>query len=109
MAAEQEQRDDYSLRRRVFEILEHGRRREPASRAIDWLLVVLVVANVVATVAHTVPDIAARHGAALQLLDRVCVLVFAVEYLARIWVAPEPPAAPHARGRTLALAATPWW
>jgi len=91
VATEQEQRDGHSLRRRVFEILEHGRRREPASRAIDWLLVVLVVANVVATAAHTVPDIAARHGAALQLLDRVCVLVFAVEYLARIWVAPEHP------------------
>jgi len=91
VATEQEQRDGQSPRRRVFEILEHGRRREPASRAIDWLLVVLVVANVVATVAHTVPDIAARHGAALQLLDRVCVLVFAVEYLARIWVAPEHP------------------
>jgi voltage-gated potassium channel len=91
VVAEQEQRDSRSLRVRVFEILEHGRRREPASRAIDWLLVVLVVANVVATVAHTVPDIATRHGAALQLLDRLCVLVFAVEYLARIWVAPEHP------------------
>ena len=45
MAAERERQD--SLRARVFEILEHGRRREPASRAIDWLLVVLVVANVV--------------------------------------------------------------
>ena len=89
MAAEREQQD--SPRARVFEILEHGRRREPASRAIDWLLVVLVVANVAATVAHTVPDIASSHGAALQMLDRLCVLVFAVEYLARIWVAPEHP------------------
>ena len=89
MAAERERQD--SPRARVFEILEHGRRREPASRAIDWLLVVLVVANVAATVAHTVPDIASSHGAALQMLDRLCVLVFAVEYLARIWVAPEHP------------------
>ena len=89
VAAEREQQD--SARARVFEILEHGRRREPASRAIDWLLVVLVVANVAATVAHTVPDIASSHGAALQMLDRLCVLVFAVEYLARIWVAPEHP------------------
>jgi voltage-gated potassium channel len=107
MTAERERQD--SPRARVFGILEHGRRREPASRAIDWLLVVLVVANVVATVAHTVPDIASSHGAALQMLDRLCVLVFAVEYLARIWVAPEHPLlqsyAP-ARAR-LRFAATP--
>ena len=92
MAAEREAgREQHSPRARVFEILEHGRRREPASRAIDWLLIVLVVANVVATVAHTVPNIASSHGTALQLLDRLCMLVFTVEYLARIWVAPEHP------------------
>jgi voltage-gated potassium channel len=81
----------HNLRSRVFEILEHGRRREPASRAIDWLLVALVLANVIATVAHTVPEIAAQHGAALQLFDRFCVLVFSIEYAARLWVAPEHP------------------
>lgn len=79
------------LRQRAYQILEHGRRREPASRAVDWLLIALVLADVAATVAHTVPDIAAHHGAALQLFDRFCVLVFAVEYAARIWTAPEHP------------------
>jgi voltage-gated potassium channel len=78
-------------RQRAYQILEHGRRREPASRAVDWLLIALVLADVTATVAHTVPDIAAHHGAALQLLDRFCVLVFAIEYAARIWAAPEHP------------------
>ena len=89
--------------------LEHGRRREPASRAVDCLLVGLILANVMATVAHTVPDIAARHGAALQLLDRLCVLVFAIEYVARIWVAPEHPLLQHrtAAGARLRFAATP--
>ena len=59
--------------------------------------------------AHTVPDIAARHGAALQLLDRLCVLVFAVEYLARIWVAPEHPLLHRytPAGARLRFAATP--
>jgi len=79
------------LRQRIFEVLEHGRRREPASRAADWLLVLLVLADVAATVAYTVPDIAASQGAALQLLDRICVSVFAVEYVGRIWTAPEHP------------------
>ena len=78
-------------RQRAFQILEHGRRRQPASRALDWVLVLLVLANVAATVAETVPGIMARHAASLQIFDRICVLVFAIEYIARIWVAPEHP------------------
>ena len=96
-------------RQRAYQILEHGRRREPASRAVDWLLIALVLADVTATVAHTVPDIAAHHGAALQLLDRFCVLVFAIEYAARIWTAPEHPLMRlrTATGARLRFAATP--
>ena len=59
------------LRQRAFQILEHGRRREPASRVVDWVLIGLVLGNVAAAVAQTVPDIAARHGAILQLFDRL--------------------------------------
>ena len=90
-------------------MLEHGRRREPASRAIDWLLVVLVLANVAATVAYTVPDVALHYGPRLQLLDRICVLVFAIEYVARLWAAPEHPLLWHytPAGARLRFAATP--
>ena len=80
-----------SLRQRVFQVLEHGRRRDVASRALDWLLVVLILADVAATVLHTVPEVAARHGGMLTVVDRLCVLVFAVEYAARLWTAPEEP------------------
>ena len=80
-----------SLRERAFDILEHGRRRDAASRVLDWILVVLIVANVGGTVAQTVPEIEAQYGTDLQLFDRMCVLVFAVEYAARLWVAPEHP------------------
>jgi len=97
------------LRQRVFQVLEHGRRREPASRILDWTLILLVVGNVVGTIAQTVPDIAQRHGASLQLLDRLCVLVFALEYAARIWTAPEHPLVGRhaALGARLRFAATP--
>lgn len=80
-----------SLRQRVFQILEHGRRREFASRIVDWVLVLLVLGNVVATVAGTIPHVGADYGASLRIFDRLCVLIFAVEYAARIWTAPEHP------------------
>ena len=79
------------FRQRTFEILEHGRRREPASRAVDWVLVGLILADVAVTVAQTVSHIAAQHGSALQAFDRCCVLVFAIEYLTRLWAAAEHP------------------
>ena len=98
-----------SLRQRVFQVLEHGRRREPASRAIDWILVLLIVANVAAAVAQTVPAIALSHGTSLQIFDRLCVLVFALEYAARIWAAPEHPLLRQhtALGARLRFASTP--
>jgi len=86
-------------RERAFEILEHGRRRDFASRVLDWILVLVILANVAGTLAQTVPEIERTYGADLQLFDRLCVLVFAIEYAARLWVAPE-----HLLLRTL----SPW-
>ncbi len=78
-------------RRRAFEILEHGRRRDFWSRIVDVVLVVLILGNVAGTIAQTLPEIELNYGRDLQLFDRTCVLVFAIEYAVRIWIAPEHP------------------
>jgi voltage-gated potassium channel len=80
-----------SARERAFDILEHGRRRDLTSRILDWILVGLIIANVTGTLAQTLPEVEQTYGDELQLLDRICVLVFAIEYVARLWVAPEHP------------------
>jgi voltage-gated potassium channel len=97
------------LRQRVFQILEHGRRRETTSRLVDWALILIIIANVSAAVAQTVPEVARHYGSSLMLFDRICVLVFAVEYVARIWTAPEHPLlrAHGALRARLRFAATP--
>ena len=92
-----------SLRGRLFEILEHGRRRDLAARVLDTVLIGLILANVGCVIAQSVPEIAAVHAAALQRFDRFCVAIFAIEYLARIWVAPE-----HPLGRELSPADMRW-
>jgi len=78
-----------TFRQRVFEILEHGRRRDFASRILDTFLVLLITANLLVVILQTVPQIAAEYGTALQAFDRFCVAVFIIEYAARICVAPE--------------------
>ncbi len=78
-----------TTRQRVFEILEHSRRRDVASRVVDGVLVTLIVANVAVVIAQSVPEVAAEYGDMLNAFDRFCVLVFAIEFAARIWVAPE--------------------
>ncbi|MEO1280517.1 MAG: cyclic nucleotide-gated ion channel [Pseudomonadota bacterium] len=78
-----------NLRERAFEILEHGRRRDVASRILDTVLVVLILSNVAVVVIQSIPEVATKYGDTLLAFDRFCVLVFAIEYAARIWVAPE--------------------
>ena len=80
-----------TARRRAFEILEHGRRRDFWSRIVDTVLVVLILGNVAGTIAQTLPEIELNYGKDLQFFDRTCVLVFAIEYAVRIWIAPEHP------------------
>ncbi len=80
-----------TARQRAFEILEHGRRRDFASRITDAVLIVLILANVGATLTYTLPGIEGSFREDLQLFDRICVLVFAIEYLLRMWAAPEHP------------------
>lgn len=80
-----------ALRQRAFEVLEHGRRRDAASRILDTVLIALILANVSITVMQSVPDVAAAYGNSLRTFDRACVVLFALEYAVRIWVAPEHP------------------
>jgi voltage-gated potassium channel len=96
-------------RARTFEILETGRRGDSASRLFNIFIVALILANVAGAVLVTVPSINAVWGEAFTRFDWACVCVFTIEYLARLWTAPDDPRyrsmpAAHAR---LRLAATP--
>jgi voltage-gated potassium channel len=79
------------FRRRVFELLERVHRRHLPSRLFDAFLVALILGDVLATILQTTPPIQEAYGPALQSFDRFCVLVFALEYAARLWTAPDHP------------------
>lgn len=73
--------------RRTWEILDAQRSGDRASRLFDLVLLTLISANVTAVVVGTVPWVAARWGAELAWFELVSVLVFAVEYVLRVWSA----------------------
>lgn len=82
-------------RRRVHDILEHGLDVDPVSTAINAGLVALILLNVVAFAAETVPDIGARYADAFRLFNLFSVAVFTVEYAARLWSCVEIPMLRH--------------
>jgi voltage-gated potassium channel len=76
------------LRRSVHAILDGG--------VSDWratlvhrVLITLVAASVAAVVLETVADLQSRYGFWFIVIEVIAVTVFSLEYLARLWGAPE--------------------
>ena len=73
------------MKRRVFEVLNAQRPTDCVSRVITSALLLLIAANVTASVLETDADIAAQAPAFFVWFERISVCVFALEYLLRVW------------------------
>src|SRR6516165_5074027 len=80
-------------RRRAYGILEHEQIGDRPMRLVSGLLVMLVLTNIAAVVLESVPRFALAFGGVFAAIEAVSLAVFTVEYLLRIWVAPDH--APH--------------
>ena len=78
-----------SLRQRIYEVLERPAANQPAARLLNALLVCLIVANVVALILDSDAAISARFHPWFWIFEWVSVLLFTVEYGARVWAAVE--------------------
>jgi voltage-gated potassium channel len=79
------------LRRRLFEVIELGRGDDQASRIFDGVIVFLILANIAAFCAETVPELHARYGRWFDAFEALSVVIFTIEYGLRIWTAVELP------------------
>ncbi len=82
-------RQDNRLKRRLFEILEQGAVGDLTSQIVDRGLILLIVINVAAVILETVPSIRAAYWQLFQIIEIVSVVLFTLEYLARLWVADQ--------------------
>jgi voltage-gated potassium channel len=83
-----------SLKHRVYhwvEFVPAGHGRKGRVDALDAVLIVLIIANVVAVMLETVPGVRAQYGRALFLFECFSMAVFTVEYLLHLWVCTEDP------------------
>jgi voltage-gated potassium channel len=78
-----------ALRRRVYDVLEHGPIGERRMRFVSRLLIVLIVVNLVAITLESVPQYEHVYAPEFFVIEALSLVVFTAEYLLRVWVAVE--------------------
>jgi voltage-gated potassium channel len=95
------QKRSADFRRLTYELLEHGPMGEWRSRVASRVIILLIVVNLVCAALETVPALDARYGRAFAAIEWISLVLFTIEYVARVWIAVE-----HAPDRHLSHART---
>ncbi len=69
------------------------------SKLIDWSLMVLIALNILAIILDSVASLRAQYHALFFGFEIFSVFVFTIEYVARIWVAPDVMLGRNVKGR----------
>jgi voltage-gated potassium channel len=77
------------LRRRVYDLIEHGPVGERSQRIVSRLLIALIVVNLAAVTLESVPQYEHAYAHVFLTIEILSLVVFTVEYLLRVWVAVE--------------------
>jgi voltage-gated potassium channel len=73
------------LRDRLYELLEHDHPSYSAGSRFAHLIVAVIVIDVLAAILASVPELDARWGVLFTAVEITAVLIFALEYVARLW------------------------
>ena len=79
------------VRHRLYIILEAGKTSDLPSLIFDIFMVFLICANVTVFAMETVDEFSAENSNWLGLFNTISILIFTVEYFARLWVCVEFP------------------
>ncbi|WP_100642587.1 ion transporter [Alteromonas facilis] len=69
----------------LFFTLQPYDKNNQKGRWFDWLLIILIVANVIAVMLETMPEVGTRYHLEFLAFEIFSVGVFTIEYIARIW------------------------
>jgi voltage-gated potassium channel len=76
---------DPDLRDRLYELLEHGHLPYSVGSRFVRLIVAIIIIDVLAMILASVPEFDARFGALFTVVKIGAVVVFGLEYAARLW------------------------
>src|SRR6266702_4813173 len=74
-----------NLRRRLYEILEHGTIGDRTAVVVGRLIVILIVVNLVAMTLDSVPALEAQYGPLFIAIELLLLVLFSIEYVLRVW------------------------
>ena len=78
-------------RQRLYNVLDLGPGAGGLDAVVNWLLIALIIATLIATVLESVPRFALAYRNIFEIIEVVALATFSVEYTARIWTAVEHP------------------
>jgi voltage-gated potassium channel len=87
-----------TFRRRIFEIIEPGIRRDRAARLFQRLSITIILASVAGAVVSTLSNLNSDVRTALLAAELVFGALFMAEYALRLWTVPEHPVFGMGRG-----------
>lgn len=77
----------HNWRHRISELLEHDNLPHSVGARLATAIIAVVVIDVAAMVAASVPSIVVEYGGLLRAIEIAALLVFTLEYAARLWSA----------------------
>lgn len=78
----------YRLRHRVHVVLDGGG-TDTTTRFVHRLLITLVLLSVFSVVLESVPEYERKYGVVFSIIEYIAVAGFTIEYLLRLWSAPD--------------------
>ena len=75
-----------SGKQRIFEIIHIGNRSDKVSRAFDYMIMTMIIANITAMFLDTFDSMRPYHGI-LDFVEAFTVCIFIIEYALRLWTA----------------------
>lgn len=71
-------------KKRIFDIIQIGKRNDFASRAFDLFIVIAIIVNIAVLFLETF-EAAAKYSGLLHAVEAATIIIFGIEYLLRIW------------------------
>ena len=78
-----------SIRKRTFEILDIGEKGDRLKQIVNILLISLISLSVLSVIFETLPDLHRQYESYFLNFEIASVIIFSIEYLARVWCSIE--------------------